>query len=116
MTESPPSVPGDLTAVDHVLAADDGRAAEHLVDPGDLGGGAGDEAGAGVGDGLAAALAEPLAADLDGVHLELPVALLRHRHVGERSHVVGGVGASQQQLQLGLVKDFSSSLRPGLGS
>ena len=93
-------LPGNPGAVDHVLPADDRRAPEHLVDPGDLGGGAGDEAGAGVGDGLAAALAEPLAADLDGVHLELPVALLRHRHVGERSYVVGGVGATEKQLQL----------------
>ena len=45
-------LPGNPGAVDHVLPADDRRAPEHLVDPGDLRGGAGDEAGAGVGDGL----------------------------------------------------------------
>ena len=49
-------LPGDPAAVDHVLPADDRGAAEHLVDPGDLGGGARDEAGARVGDGLAVRL------------------------------------------------------------
>ena len=49
---------------------------------------------------LAAAVAEALAADLDGVHLELPVALLRHGHVGERGDIVGGVRATEKQLQL----------------
>ena len=91
---------GDPAAVDHVLPSHDGRAAEHLVDGGDLGGGAGDEAGAGVGDRLAAAVAERLAADFDGVHLELPVALLRHGRVGERGDEVVGVGAAEQQLDV----------------
>ena len=59
-----------------------------------------DEAGARVCDGLAAALAESLPSDLDGVHLELPVALPRHRNVRERSHVVVGVRTSQQNLQV----------------
>ena len=51
-------LPGNPGAVDHVLPADDRRAPEHLVDPGHLGGGAGDEAGAGVGDGLGAPICD----------------------------------------------------------
>ena len=51
-------LPGNPGAVDHVLPADDRRAPEHLVDPGDLGGGASDEAGAGVGDGLGAPICD----------------------------------------------------------
>ena len=85
---------------DDILSSHHRSPTQGFVDGRDLVHRSGNQRGPGVRDGLTAGLAVTDSTHSDGVHLELPVALPRHRHVGERSHVVVGVGASQQDLQM----------------
>ena len=56
------------------------------------------ERGPTVSDGLATSFAESLATHLDTIHMELPVGLIRERHVSEISCVLARIRATEMEL------------------